>query len=139
MDQAEPIAWNLLLGTAVAFILLILAYASGFKVMSLRQLDRLEYGTGRLMPTPLQWHLVAGLFAGANVAIDAFAALSSPFGSAVHAATLAAGLMVVFTGVSRVFFGGNSRWHLLAAVAAAGVFAARLVGFVVALKGSGAF
>lgn len=135
LDQAEPLPLAVLLGTGMAFALLILAYVSGFKVMRLRRLARLEYGPGRPMPPALQWHLVAGLFAGANVAVDAFAALSSPFGSAVHMASLVAALAVVFTGVSRAFFGGDSRWHLLAALAAAGVFAARLAGFVTAVKG----
>lgn len=133
MDQPEAIPPALLLGAGMAFALLFLAYSSGFKVMNLRRLACLEYGPGRPMPAALQWHAVAGLFAGANVAVDALAALSSPFGGAMHAASLAAALAVVLTGASRVFFGGNSRWHLFAAAAAAVVFAARLAGFAMSL------
>lgn len=135
MEQAEPIPIAMLLGSLAAFFLIVLAYVSGLKVMRLRRLDRLEYGPGRSMPPALQWHAVAGFFAGANVAVDAFAALSSPFGGAAHTASLAAAAALVFTGASRVFFGGSGRWHLLAAALAVAVFAARVAGFLGSLSG----
>lgn len=135
MEQAQPIPIAMLLGSAAALFLTFLAYVSGLKVMRLRRLDRLEYGPGRPMPSALQWHAVAGLFAGANVAVDAFAGLSSPFGGAAHTASLAAAAALVLTGASRVFFSGSGRWHLLAAMLAVGVFAARLVGFFEVLLG----
>lgn len=132
----EPLPVPMLLGNGLALALVLLSYLSGLRVRGLRRHDRLEFGPGRPMPPALQWHAVAGLFAGANAAVVAFAALGSPFGSAAHGAGLLAAAAAVFTGAGRLFFGAGGRWHLLAAAAALPAFALWLAGLLAALGGA---
>ncbi len=121
----------LLLATAFAYVLLIIAYLTGFRIWRMSRLPDWDAGAGKPAPPALQAHMAWGGVAGLFLVLGSLNALSAA-GEAgpLPVVVLAATALTVISGVARVYMGGGGRLHLLAALAGLIAFGAGAVALV---------
>lgn len=116
----------LLLGTAFAYVLLAIAYATGFRIMRMSRLPDWIIGAGKPVPPALQSHMAWGFVAGLFLFLGGLNALTAG-GGLLPVITMGAAALIVISGAARVHMGGSGRLHLAAALAGLAAFAAGAV------------
>lgn len=132
MHEQNPV---LLIGTAFAYALLIVAYVTGFKILRMSRLPDWETVTGKNLPPALQAHMAWGGVAGFFLFLGSLNAVTGSGATTLPMLIMAATALVVITGIARVYMGGSGRLHMLAAFAAITVFIAGLMELGIRLGG----
>lgn len=125
--------WMQIVTVLVINLLVVAAYITGMKIINMMRIQSWPSLAQKPLPVPLRSHLIWGLIAASAMFLGSLNGLRHGATGWLPVTALIFAVLLVLTGVIRVYFGGSGWLHMVVALAGIAVFGWRLANTVPSL------